>query len=80
LFSSRDTVEIVHIINKIDIGSEIISRIDTNLKTGGLYYTDKTGYESHKRITNSTLPIPANYYPLVNSVYLKDESGDDPKR
>ena len=50
LYAKRDTVDIIHKINSIDLGREIISRIQTDLKTANIYYTDKTGMESHKRI------------------------------
>ena len=45
LFNNKDSIEIVHNINSIDMEREIISRIHTDLKTNHIFYTDKTGYE-----------------------------------
>ncbi|XP_063371793.1 lysosomal alpha-mannosidase-like [Cydia amplana] len=75
-----DTVYFSTILN-IDLGREYVLRFETDLKTDGAFYTDSNGRQMLKRIRNSrpqwnvTLaePIPGNYYPIVNEIYIEDE-------
>ncbi|XP_048002924.1 LOW QUALITY PROTEIN: lysosomal alpha-mannosidase-like [Leguminivora glycinivorella] len=75
-----DEVYLNTIVN-LNEGKEYVLRIETDLKTNGVFYTDSNGRQMLKRIRNSrpqwnvTLaePIPGNYYPIVNEIYIEDE-------
>ncbi|XP_061727333.1 lysosomal alpha-mannosidase-like isoform X2 [Cydia pomonella] len=75
-----DTMYFSTILN-IDLGREYVLRFQTDLRTDGVFYTDSNGRQMLKRIRNSrpqwnvTLaePIPGNYYPIVNEIYIEDE-------
>uniref|UniRef100_A0A452DNI4 Lysosomal alpha-mannosidase n=1 Tax=Capra hircus TaxID=9925 RepID=A0A452DNI4_CAPHI len=61
-------------------GKEVISRFDTGLATGGLFYTDSNGREILERRRdyrptwklNQTEPVAGNYYPVNSRIYITD--------
>lgn len=61
-------------------GKEVISRFDTALATGGLFYTDSNGREILERRRNyrptwklnQTEPVAGNYYPVNSRIYITD--------
>eukprot|EP01126_Amoeba_proteus_P042431 TRINITY_DN4611_c0_g2_i1.p1 TRINITY_DN4611_c0_g2~~TRINITY_DN4611_c0_g2_i1.p1 ORF type:complete len:1005 (-),score=211.24 TRINITY_DN4611_c0_g2_i1:125-2698(-) len=62
------------------IGKEVISSFGTNIKSGGVSYTDSNGREFQKRIRNYrptwklqvTEPIAGNYYPVNAATFIQD--------
>lgn len=71
-------------IYRNDLGTEIISRFSTDLKTNGIFYTDSNGRELLKRVRNyretynytNEEPIAGNYYPITSRIVIKDEEED----
>ncbi|XP_053573804.1 lysosomal alpha-mannosidase [Bombina bombina] len=63
-------------------GKEIISRFETTLKTGGVFYTDANGRQILKRRRdsretwklNQTEPVAGNYYPVNSRIYIQDQN------
>ncbi|XP_033096903.1 lysosomal alpha-mannosidase-like [Anneissia japonica] len=63
------------------LGKEIITRFDSDIKSGKKFYTDSNGREILERIKdhreswlyNVTEPVAGNYYPVNSRMYLKDE-------
>ncbi|XP_072458359.1 lysosomal alpha-mannosidase-like isoform X2 [Notamacropus eugenii] len=61
-------------------GKEVISLFDSQLETGGLFYTDSNGREILERRRNhrptwnlkQTEPVAGNYYPVNSRIYIKD--------
>ncbi|XP_053907882.1 lysosomal alpha-mannosidase [Cuculus canorus] len=62
-------------------GKEIISRFETPLRTGALFYTDSNGRQILERRRNyrptwnlnQTEPVAGNYYPVNTRIFIKDE-------
>ncbi len=66
------------ITNEIDIrqmnNEELIMRLDSELASGDLFYTDLNGFQMIKRKRTSKLPLQANYYPIPSMAYIQDDS------
>ncbi|CAJ0938021.1 unnamed protein product, partial [Mesorhabditis belari] len=68
--------------NSNPIGKEIITRYTTDIKTNGLFWTDASGRQVLQRTWDSypqfqyedTEPIAGNYYPVVNRIFMKDNT------
>ncbi|KAG8128822.1 hypothetical protein E2320_015703 [Naja naja] len=86
LYAGQPYVELEWTVGPIPIadhyGKEIISRFETNLQTGGLFYTDSNGREILERrrrdyrVTwnlSQTEPVAGNYYPVNTRMYIKDQ-------
>ncbi|OQV16536.1 Lysosomal alpha-mannosidase [Hypsibius exemplaris] len=64
------------------IGKEIVSRFSTNLKSGTEFFTDSNGRQNIKRRRNFrpsfnlnlTEPISSNFYPVVDRIFIQDET------
>ena len=64
------------------LGKEIITRIDTKIKTNKLFYTDANGREIKERKRDYratwdykvTEPVSGNYYPVNSRIFIKDSS------
>ncbi|XP_035261901.1 lysosomal alpha-mannosidase [Anguilla anguilla] len=62
-------------------GKEVITRLDTNINSSGLFYTDSNGREVLERrrdfrptwVLKQTEPIAGNYYPINSRIYIKDQ-------
>ncbi|PIO35130.1 hypothetical protein AB205_0152700, partial [Aquarana catesbeiana] len=87
LYSDQRYVELEWTVGPIpveddDVGKEVISRFDTNLQTGGLFYTDANGRQILQRRRNSrktwafhqTEPVAGNYYPVNSRIFIKDKN------
>ncbi|XP_034756672.1 lysosomal alpha-mannosidase [Etheostoma cragini] len=64
-----------------DLGKEVITRLDTSIKTSEYFYTDSNGREMLQRkkdfrptwnLTQSE-PIAGNYYPINSRAFIKDD-------
>lgn len=63
-----------------DLGKEIISCFDTDIKSNGVFYTDANGREMQERRRdfrptwklNNTEPVAGNYYPVNSRMFIKD--------
>ncbi|XP_034262785.1 lysosomal alpha-mannosidase [Pantherophis guttatus] len=85
LYAGQPYVELEWTVGPIPIedlyGKEIISRFETNLQTGGLFYTDSNGREILERrrdyrVTwnlSQTEPVAGNYDPVNTRIYIKDQ-------
>ncbi|KAM9769135.1 lysosomal alpha-mannosidase [Menidia menidia] len=64
------------------LGKEVITRLDTSIKTSEFFYTDSNGREVLQRKKDfrptwnlkQSEPIAGNYYPINSRAYIKDES------
>ncbi|XP_057312440.1 lysosomal alpha-mannosidase-like isoform X2 [Hydractinia symbiolongicarpus] len=86
LYRNVPYAEFEHTVGPIPIkdglGKEIITRFDTNIESGGLFYTDANGREMKERKRdyratwklNITEPVSENYYPINSRIYIKDSS------
>ncbi len=63
----------VHDIGPIDENKEVITRFNTSVQSGNLFYTDGNGLEVRERKYDPTKPlnIPANYYPSVMTSFIR---------
>ena len=53
---------------------ELVMRINTDLNTKDLFFTDLNGFQMIKRKRFSKLPLQANYYPIPSMAYIQDET------
>uniref|UniRef100_A0A8C4E4T8 Lysosomal alpha-mannosidase n=1 Tax=Dicentrarchus labrax TaxID=13489 RepID=A0A8C4E4T8_DICLA len=64
-----------------DLGKEVITRLDTSIKTSQYFYTDSNGREMLQRKTDfrptwnlrQSEPIAGNYYPINSRAFIKDD-------
>ncbi|GBN36329.1 Lysosomal alpha-mannosidase [Araneus ventricosus] len=85
LYKDSENIEFRWIIGPIPIddqvGKEIITRFDTDLKSDGLFYTDSNGREILLRKRdyrptwklNVTEPVSGNYFPVNSRIYIRDK-------
>ncbi|KAM9313315.1 lysosomal alpha-mannosidase [Gastrophryne carolinensis] len=85
LYEDRNYLELEWTVGPIPyddiVGKEVISRFDTNLQTGGLFYTDANGRQILQRrrdfrdtwAFNQTEPVAGNYYPVNTRIFIKDK-------
>lgn len=85
VYSEEDFVEFDWVVGPIpigdDIGKEIITRFDTDLSTGGVFYTDSNGREILGRRRDQRPQwkvllrehVAGNYYPVNSRIYLKED-------
>ncbi|XP_070684120.1 lysosomal alpha-mannosidase [Pempheris klunzingeri] len=65
-----------------DLGKEVITRLDTSIKTDEYFYTDSNGREVLQRRTDfrptwhlkQSEPIAGNYYPINSRAFIKDDT------
>eukprot|EP01114_Cavostelium_apophysatum_P015022 TRINITY_DN4014_c0_g1_i1.p1 TRINITY_DN4014_c0_g1~~TRINITY_DN4014_c0_g1_i1.p1 ORF type:complete len:832 (+),score=225.18 TRINITY_DN4014_c0_g1_i1:499-2994(+) len=71
-------IEIYHEIGPIDNGMELITQFNTNLNNAKSIFTADNGLEVQNRTFNSTStqPIAGNYFPMVSSAYIQDQSAN----
>ena len=81
-YEDEDYIEFDWTVGPIphDIGREVITRFDTDLKTNGVFYTDSNGrqtlkrkYDPNHRICGNDI-IAANWYPIYTRAYIRDEA------
>ncbi|KAM6940660.1 lysosomal alpha-mannosidase [Xenentodon cancila] len=64
-----------------DLGKEVITRLDTDIRTSGVFYTDSNGREVLQRKKDfrptwqlkQSEPIAGNYYPINSRAFIKDD-------
>ena len=67
----------LHIETKLDIkklrrsDKEVILRMQTNMDSNGLFYTDQNGFQMMGRKNYPDRPIENNYYPVTSMVMLE---------
>lgn len=83
---ASDQVEFEYIVGPIPVGDhvgkEVVLQYSSDLKNGGVFYTDANGRQMVKRQWNArrhlklnvTEPISGNYYPINSRIMLKDEA------
>jgi len=72
-------IEVVNEVGPLDIGGrELIARMETSLKSQGIFYTDDNGLEILERKYNGTTQeiVAGNYYPMVQRAIIRDETND----
>ncbi|KAE8620084.1 hypothetical protein XENTR_v10010093 [Xenopus tropicalis] len=86
LYRDQRYIELEWTVGPVPIGDEwgkeVISLIETNLKTDGVFYTDSNGRQILKRRRdsretwklNQTEPIAGNYYPVNSRIYIKGKN------
>ncbi|XP_053696668.1 lysosomal alpha-mannosidase-like [Sabethes cyaneus] len=65
-----------------EIGKEIVTRYQSDIKSNGVFWTDANGREMIKRVRNHrdtwdvelVEPVPGNYYPVTAKIALEDDS------
>ncbi|KAF8787519.1 Lysosomal alpha-mannosidase like protein [Argiope bruennichi] len=84
LYENSENVEFRWIVGPIpvddEVGKEIITRFDTDLKSEGIFFTDSNGREILLRKRNYrptwklnvTEPVSGNYYPVNSRIYIRD--------
>uniref|UniRef100_A0A1A9W6T1 Alpha-mannosidase n=1 Tax=Glossina brevipalpis TaxID=37001 RepID=A0A1A9W6T1_9MUSC len=63
-----------------DVGKEVITRFETDIKSEGIFFTDSNGREMIKRLRNHrdtwnvdiVEPEAGNYYPITTKIALED--------
>lgn len=56
-----------------ELHSEVVMRLDSDVKSARTFYTDTNGFQMLKRIYHNNIPIEANYYPATDAVFLEDD-------
>lgn len=57
-----------------DYNVEMFMKLDTDVNNEDrTFYTDSSGLQMMKRVTDVRLPVEANYYPVTTAAYLEDE-------
>ncbi|XP_057699367.1 lysosomal alpha-mannosidase [Corythoichthys intestinalis] len=64
-----------------DLGKEVITQLDTDIKSSGIFYTDSNGREVLQRKKDfrptwhlkQSEPIAGNYYPINSRAFIKDD-------
>ena len=67
--------------NRDGIGKEIVSRVTTQIPSGGRFYTDSNGRQTLLRrrdfrptwTLNVSEPVAGNYYPINSHIYVTDD-------
>jgi lysosomal alpha-mannosidase len=92
LYQDSQHVEFEWQIGPIDmkdnVGKEVVTKFDTNLKSNGLFYTDSNGREMLTRKRNfrptwnltQTEYVSGNYYPINSRIFIRDEDSSPVKR
>jgi len=70
-------VRLEHRVPVLPLNYELISRLATDLSTGGLLHHDDSALELFVQADDSSLPISGRYHAMVQSVVIRDE-GDGP--
>ncbi|XP_034043246.1 lysosomal alpha-mannosidase [Thalassophryne amazonica] len=85
LYAGSRTLEMEWTIGPIpiddDLGKEVITRLDTNIKSSEMFYTDSNGREVLQRRKDfrptwklkQSEPIAGNYYPINSRTFLNDD-------
>uniref|UniRef100_A0A8C6KLS3 Alpha-mannosidase n=1 Tax=Nothobranchius furzeri TaxID=105023 RepID=A0A8C6KLS3_NOTFU len=85
LYADSKALELEWTVGPVPIndwqGKEVITRLDTSIKTSQLFYTDSNGREVLQRRKDfrptwelkQTEPIAGNYYPINSRAFLKDD-------
>ena len=86
LYKDSHYIEVEYTVGPIPIddgrGKEIVTQYLTDIKTGGVFYTDSNGREFQKRVRSSRPswnltehePIAGNYYPVNTALYIEDDT------
>ncbi|KAM8939546.1 epididymis-specific alpha-mannosidase [Pelodytes ibericus] len=63
-------------VGPLELNREAILRTSTDLETGKKMYTDDNGYQMQSRVfrTYASNTVPRNYYPMVRTAYIEDNS------
>ena len=84
LYTNERSAEFEYTVGPIpfkdNLGKEVITRFDTDIKSNSLFYTDANGREMKERKLNFrptwklnvTEPVAGNYYPINSRIYIKD--------
>ena len=71
--SAGPTVEVEHASGRLAQNRELVSRIETDLCTEGLLYTEASGFsELYARPFNATASVAQNYHALVQTAAIRD--------
>ncbi|KAM4594230.1 lysosomal alpha-mannosidase isoform 1-T2 [Fundulus diaphanus] len=85
LYADSKAVELEWTVGPVPVndgqGKEVITRLDTSIKTAELFYTDSNGREVLQRRKDfrptwklkQTEPIAGNYYPINSRAFIKDD-------
>lgn len=85
IYKDENIVEFEWLVGEIpvsdQIGREVISRFDTDIKSGDTFYTDSNGREMLRRRRNHrdtwnlnlTEKISGNYYPVTAKIAIEDD-------
>ncbi|XP_015929798.1 lysosomal alpha-mannosidase isoform X1 [Parasteatoda tepidariorum] len=88
LYKNSEHVEFKWLVGAIPVqdavGKEIITRFDTDLQSGDLFYTDSNGREMVERkrnfrptwVLNVSEPVAGNYYPVNSRIYIRDKKAN----
>ncbi|CAN7987884.1 unnamed protein product [Ixodes pacificus] len=57
-----------------EMNVELFMKLDTNINSDRTFFTDASGFQMMRRVTNVELPIEANYYPITSAAYLEDKT------
>jgi lysosomal alpha-mannosidase len=82
-YEDEDYIEFDWIVGPLpiddDIGKEIVTRFESDLKNENIFYTDANGRQTVKRMFNpksmacNNNVIPGNWYPIYSRISIKDE-------
>lgn len=68
----------IQLENMIDLSlnnemhTEVVMRVETDVKNGRDFYTDANGFQMMKRTYHPHIPVEANYYPATDSMFIED--------
>ncbi|KAK2817431.1 hypothetical protein Q5P01_025622 [Channa striata] len=85
LYSDSKSLELEWTVGPLpvddNLGKEVITRLDTSIKTSEIFYTDSNGREVLQRRKDfrptwnlkQSEPIAGNYYPINSRAFIKDD-------
>ncbi|XP_076370606.1 alpha-mannosidase 2-like isoform X1 [Tachypleus tridentatus] len=51
---------------------ELFMRLESNLASEDIFYTDSNGFQMTQRIRHGHIPLEANFYPVSTAAYIED--------
>ncbi|CAN7986728.1 unnamed protein product, partial [Ixodes hexagonus] len=69
-----EMITLFDLLRHEEMNVELFMKLDTNIDSDRTFFTDASGFQMMRRVTNAELPIEANYYPITSSAYLEDKS------
>jgi len=65
-------IEFSYELGVLPSAHEIVATFNTSIYSANAFATDDNGFEFQQRVYEWTIPLEANYYPMVYAAYIRD--------